>query len=223
MPVHLNLPIDIMRREVSEKDRTVSVGQTAVFDREGVKQAARLLLNARMPVIIVGWGAVLSRADTEIKELAEMMGIPVATSPKAKGIFSELHPFSLGVIGFAGSPVAKEYIIENGVDVMLAIGTSFNEWMTSGWDKRLLPKDAIIQIDIDADEIGKNYNVTTGIIGDARIVLRELIYEIKRQRDTRSLFKKKRQRKIKKLVEKFEVIDKRELSQKNGIPYNRSD
>ncbi len=126
---------------------------------------------------------MLSRADAEIKELAEIMNIPVATSPKAKGIFSECHPLSLGVLGFAGSPAAKEYITESDVDVMLAIGTSFNEWMTSGWDKRLLPKEAIIQSDIDADEIGKNYDVTTGIIGDARIVLRELIYEIKRQRD----------------------------------------
>jgi acetolactate synthase-1/2/3 large subunit len=218
-PVHLNLPIDIMKREVSEKDRTVSIGQTTVFDREGVKRAARLLLNAKRPVIIAGWGTVLSRADAEIKELAEIMNIPVATSPKAKGIFSECHPLSLGVLGFAGSPAAKEYITESDVDVMLAIGTSFNEWMTSGWDKRLLPKEAIIQSDIDADEIGKNYDVTTGIIGDARIVLRELIYEIKRQRDKKSLFKSKRQREIKKLEEKFDLMDKRELSQKNGIPY----
>ncbi|MDI6729618.1 MAG: thiamine pyrophosphate-binding protein [Thermodesulfovibrionales bacterium] len=218
-PVHLNLPIDIMKREVPEKDRTIPIGQTAVFDREGVKQAARLLLNAQMPVIIAGWGTVLSRADAEIRELAEIMDIPVATSPKGKGIFNELHPLSLGVFGFAGSPVTKKYITENGVDVMLAIGTSFNEWMTSGWDKRLLPREALIQIDIDAGEIGKNYNVTAGIIGDARIVLRELIYEIKRQRGTKSLRKSKRQREIKKIKEKFDVMDKRELSQKNGMPY----
>lgn len=206
-PVHLNLPTDIMKREVSERDISISIGQTAVFDREGVKQAARFLLNAKRPVIIAGWGAVLSRADAEIKELAEMMDIPVATSPKGKGVFSEIHPLSLGVLGFAGSPAAKEYITESGVDVMLAVGTSFNEWITSGWDTKLLPSEALIQIDIDADEIGKNYNVDVGIGGDARVVLRELIYEIRRQIGTPMPAGKKRRREIKKIKERVEAED----------------
>ncbi|MBI5212230.1 MAG: thiamine pyrophosphate-binding protein, partial [Nitrospirae bacterium] len=147
-PVHLNLPTDIMKREVSDKGGRITIGQAAVFDREGVKKAARLILSAKRPVMIAGWGTVLSKADKELLELAEMMDIPVATSPKAKSVFNELHPLSLGVLGFAGSPIAKEYIIEKDVDVMLAIGTSFNEWPTSGWYKRLPPIKAMIQIDI---------------------------------------------------------------------------
>src|SRR6185369_6934965 len=128
-----------------------SVTQVMGFDREAVKEAAKLLLNAKRPVIVAGWGTVLSRADVELQELAELMDIPVATSPKAKGILSETHPLSLGVLGFAGSRVAKEYIIKRDVDVMLAVGTSFNEWVTSGWDKRLHPMKSLIHIDIDCN------------------------------------------------------------------------
>ena len=180
-PVHLNLPSDIMKRHVVDEQERCSITSIAGFDREGVKSAAKLLLNAKRPVIVAGWGAVLSRADVELLELAELMDIPVATSPKAKGLMSELHPLSLGVLGFAGAAAAYEYIIKDDVDVMLGVGTSFNEWMTSGWDKRLLPKQALIQIDIDCDEIGKNFYVDVGIPGDSKTVLRELVYELRRQ------------------------------------------
>jgi acetolactate synthase I/II/III large subunit len=183
-PVHLNLPTDIMKREAADgRHVKYSTTQAMGFDREGVKAAAKLLLCAKKPVILAGWGTVLSRADVELQELAELMDIPVATSPKAKGIMRESHPLSLGVMGFAGSPATQEYIIKGEVDVMLAIGTSFNEWVTSGWDRRLPPMKSLIQIDIDYDEIGKNYFVDVGIGGDARIIMRELIYELHRQLD----------------------------------------
>lgn len=181
-PVHLNLPADIMKRKVvADHHERCSITQVMGFDRAAVKEAAQLLLGAKNPVILAGWGTVLSRADGELKELAELLDIPVATSPKAKGIFSESHPLSLGVLGFAGSPFSKEYIIKRDADVMLAVGTSFNEWVTSGWDKRLMPLKSLIHIDIDCNEIGKNYYVDVGIAGDARTVLGELIYELRRK------------------------------------------
>jgi len=182
-PVHLNLPADIMKRKVTDdRHERCSTTQVLGFDREAVKRAAQLLIAAKRPVIIAGWGTVLSRADKELLELAELLDIPVATSPKAKGILSESHPLSLGVLGFAGSPVSKEYILKRDVDVMLAVGTSFNEFVTSGWDKRLLPMKSLIHVDIDCNEIGKNYYVHVGIAGDAATVLRELVFEICRNK-----------------------------------------
>lgn len=182
-PVHLNLPADIMKkRVVDDLHERCSTTKVLGFDRKAVKEAAQLLLNAERPVILAGWGTVLSRADMELLELAEMIDIPVATSPKAKGILSEDHPLSLGVLGFAGSPVADEYIIKRDMDVMLAVGTSFNEFVTSGWSKKLAPMKSLIHIDIDCNEIGKNYYANVGIAGDAKTVLRELIYELRRAR-----------------------------------------
>lgn len=214
-PVHLNLPADIMKRTVADTNGRCSVTQVMGHDREAVKEAVRLLLNAEKPVIVAGWGTVLSRADKELQELAELLDIPVATSPKAKGIMSELHPLSLGVLGFAGSKTAQEYIINDAVDVMLAVGTSFNEWMTSGWDKRLLPVTAMIQIDIDHDEIGKNYYVDVGVGGDARTVLREIIYEMRRQLTAERPEKNGRRQLVQTLKESAAAAD----VDLEGIPY----
>lgn len=205
-PVHLNLPADIMKREVADdRFERYSTTQVMGFDREGVKAAVKLLMAAKRPVILVGWGTVLSRADEDIREFAELMDIPVATSPKAKGILSESHPLSLGVLGFAGSPVALEYIIKRDVDVMLAIGTSFNEFVTSGWDKRLLPMKSLIHIDIDCNEIGKNYYVDVGIAGDAKVVVHELIHEALRMHKARRILGDDRRREVQYIRDKVEV------------------
>ena len=214
-PVHLNLPTDIMKRTVDEVHERCSTTQVMGFDRAGVKEAARLLLAAQRPVIVVGWGAVLSRADEELLALAVMMDIPVATSPKAKGIMSEAHPLSLGVLGFAGSPVAREYVMKKEVDVMLAVGTSFNEFVTSGWDERLRPMESLIQIDIDCNEIGKNYYVDVGIAGDAKTVLHELIHALLRMQKVRRVSGESREQEVlylrKRLAPKVEAMD--------GVPY----
>lgn len=143
-----------------------------------------MLLRARRQVIIAIWGVVQSRGAAELKTLAELLDIPVATSPKAKGVFPENHPLSLGVLGFAGNPVAKEYVVEKDVDILLAVGTSFNEKMTGGWDKRLQPAECLIQIDVDAREMEKNYCASIELVGDARTVLREIGYAANRQLGT---------------------------------------
>ncbi|MEW6428269.1 MAG: thiamine pyrophosphate-binding protein [Thermodesulfobacteriota bacterium] len=179
-PTHLSLPADIMKRKVPNKFSCSLPTETRVFDRDGVKQAAELLLQAKRPAIIAGWGVVQSRGAAELKALAELLSIPVATSPKAKGVFPESHPLSLGVLGFAGNPVAREYIVEKDVDILLAVGTSFNEMMTSGWDKRLQPTDCLIQIDVDAKEMGKNYCASIDLVGDAQAVLREIAFAVER-------------------------------------------
>lgn len=216
-PVHLNLPADIMKRQVADdSDERCSTTQVMGIDREGVKAALKLLLAAQRPVILVGWGTVLSRADEDILELAELLDIPVATSPKAKGIFSESHPLSLGVLGFAGSPVAREYIIERDVDVMLAIGTSFNEFVTSGWDKRLLPMKSLIHVDIDCNEIGKNFYVDVGIAGDAKIVMHELVHEALKMHKARKTLGADRRREVQDIRDAL-AVKSRKL---NNIPYH---
>ncbi len=180
-PVHLSLPTDIMKRPaISREEHTISIHNSRLFARGGVNKAATALLNAKRPAIIAGWGVVLSRAADELHDLASLLNIPVATSPKAKGIFPENDKLSLGVLGFAGNPAAKEYIVENDVDVLLAVGTSFNEMMTGGWDTRLKPTQCLIQIDIDDEEIGKNYWSSIDLVGDARAGLEEIFHAVGR-------------------------------------------
>ena len=186
-PTHLNLPTDLMKREVDLQKRCSFQTTVRVFDEDWVRTAAKHLVGAKRPVIIAGWGVAMSRAAHELMELAQLLQAPVATSPKAKGVFPESHPLSLGVLGFAGNPVAKEYIIDNEVDVLLGVGTSFSEMMTGGWDERILPTDHLIHIDIDNDKIGRNYCTSVGLVGDARINLKELSKAVVEERSARSV------------------------------------
>ncbi|MBI3813105.1 MAG: thiamine pyrophosphate-binding protein, partial [Nitrospinae bacterium] len=208
-PVHLNIPMDIMKGEVEEEvfppDKFIP--HTMFFDRYSVKMAANLLLDAKKPAILMGHGSLISGAVDEVVKFAEILSIPVATTPKAKGAFPENHELSLGVFGLGGSPQAERYLLSeelrvkneelkiknfetlnsslltlnSKVDVLLTIGTSFNEWGTNAWDKRLMPEKGMIQVDIDPYEFGKNYPFEVDLIGDAKIIIRELTYEIQRQ------------------------------------------
>lgn len=181
-PVHLSLPADVQEQEIQRPVKSIrSVDRSRTYDRAAIKQAALHLLRARRPAILAGHGAILSDASDEIRAVAEMLEIPVATTPKGKGAFPEDHRLSLGPFGYSGSPLAQWCLLESGVDVLLAVGTSLGEWGTLGWDRRLQPSEALLHVDIDPYEIGKNYRVTVPVIGDAKSGLTELCYEIRRQ------------------------------------------
>ena len=181
-PVHLSLPADVQEQEVQRPVKTSPmVHQARTYDRDAIKQAALHLLRARRPVILAGHGAILSNASDEIRVIAEMLDIPVATTPKGKGVFPEDHRLSVGPFGYSGSPLAQWHLLESGMDVLLAIGTSLGEWGTLGWDRRLQPSGALLHIDIDPYEVGKNYQATVPLIGDAKSGLTELAYELRRQ------------------------------------------
>lgn len=179
-PVHLNLPADAMCADVVED--IVLPEQYHVrcepVDGAAVRRASRLLVAAQKPAMLVGHGILSRETVTGIIRLAELLNMPVATTPKSKGVFPEDHPLSLGVFGFAGSSLAESYLFENGVDTLLAVATSFNEFATYGWDPRLADQRAIIQVDIDPTQFGKNYPCSVGLLGDAGVVLRDLLAEI---------------------------------------------
>lgn len=181
-PVHINIPTNFMNKEI-DVDFTPPESYRVkgeIFDRKRVKEATRFLLQAQRPAMLVGNGVNISRAHQEIRELAERLIIPVATTPKAKGAFPENHLLSLGVFGFGGTPLADKYLLSEEVDVLLCIGTSLGEVSTHAWDRKLQPRLAFIQIDLDPSQIGKNYPVTVGIEGDAKTVLQEMFFQINR-------------------------------------------
>ena len=181
-PVHLSLPKDVMAAEIEcELPTSTSYRPPAeYFDRRMVIEAAQQLVNAQRPVILVGTGAVTSKACDDIRDLAETLSIPVATTPKAKGAFPEDHPLSLGVLGFAGSPVAEKCLTSGQTDVLLVIGASLNQITTMSWDPRLAPSKSLIHINIDPTEIGKNYKVDVPLVGDAKTIVNEISFRVLR-------------------------------------------
>ncbi len=183
-PVHLSLPSDVMAEKVDEDAVSHSMlscySQTLYFDRNSVKEAVRLIGRAKKAAMLVGSGALWSGAAQVILELAEMLTMPTATTPKAKGTFPENHELTLGCFGFGGSPRADAYLFDENVDLLIAVGTSFNEWATHGWNKKLARGKTIIQIDIDPNQFGRNYDSVVPLSGDAKVVVQELLYELAR-------------------------------------------
>jgi len=181
-PVHLSCPKDIMEETIEDTllpPKRYHV-ESNYFDRKLVIDAAAKLVRAKRPAMLLGSGVVAADATMEALELAELLNVPVATSPKAKGAFPENHPLALGVLGFSGSPAAEEYLL-GGVDVLLVVGSSLNQWTTFSWDPKLQPSECLIHINIDPSEIGKNYVADIGLVGDCRAVLNEISFRVLRE------------------------------------------
>jgi acetolactate synthase-1/2/3 large subunit len=179
-PVHVEVPWDLQAEQfdidIPDPKRFRYTSTRTGGDPEAIKEAISLLSTAKCPVILAGQGAILSGASEEILELSEFLGAQVATSVPAKGIVPENHPLSVGPVGWYGVPAAHE-IIREYCDVMLAVGCRFSDETTCWWTEGMpfVKQIRLIQVDIEYTELGKNYPVEVGIIGDGKLVVRSII------------------------------------------------
>jgi len=177
-PVHIIFPADLQAQEIESEipDKPTKFRPTkkVVTSLTYIKKAVELLITAERPAILAGGGALYSNSAPELMELASLLNIPVATTLMGKSVFPEDHLLSLGVVGSFGHDVAKVFLRKDKVDVLLVIGASLGSVTTYGWSPDFGGKK-IIQVDIDPEEIGKNYPVEIGIVGDAKCVLRWMI------------------------------------------------
>ncbi|MFB7867859.1 thiamine pyrophosphate-binding protein [Streptomyces sp. NPDC056069] len=175
-PVHLNVPVDFWQCLVDEPlaDFT-AVDSSRPVDLPAIEQAAALLARAQHTVMLVGSGASSLGARRLVEEVATCLDAPTATTPRAKGVFPEDHPLSLGVCGLAGSPAAQLALMEKSVDTLLVVGASMNETTTFNWHPGIGHDRHIIQLDIDPVRIGRNYPVDVALVGDAEATLAELL------------------------------------------------
>lgn len=182
-PVHVSIPLNFMSQPTAEPAVAPARYRVAAetFDRRSIREAAERLLAARRPVLLAGQGVNSSRAWAPLRALAERLSIPVATSFKAKGALPEDHPLSLGVFAQAGEPAAQDYLLDPETDLVFVIGSSLGESSSCGFDPRLAGKESFLQLDVEASEIGRNFPVDVGLVGDARVVLTELGFEIERR------------------------------------------
>jgi acetolactate synthase-1/2/3 large subunit len=190
-PVAIELPEDVFKAQYEEAAAAIDSrygrvpSHRSAPDAESVRTAAAVLEAAQRPVMIVGGGARLSNAGQQVQALAETLAIPVATTLSGKGVVPENHPLSLGVIGsLGGSPVAHRFV--EAADVILAVGFKFGQNPTFKWT---LPKQGqrVIQLDIDAAEIGKVCAVDVALVGDAREGLQALQAACRATRPTEAL------------------------------------
>lgn len=179
-PVLLSFPMTTLRaeHEFAEEDLKVDTryarwpAYRPTPPRHEISAAADAILSAKRPIILGGGGVIASGAADEVRELAELLDMPVATSYMGKGTLPENHPLSLGPYGLLGRPASNEYVLQ--ADLGLALGTRFNNVGTAAWR---IPdrKTRLVQVDIEPTQIGRNYTVDLALTGDIKAVLRELL------------------------------------------------
>ena len=180
-PVYIGVPRDVQQAEIELPPRpwTAPPPKPTPPELTALRRAADELSRASAPVIIAGGGVHWADAAAELRELAEILDAPFATTPSHKGLVREDHPLALGALGFGAFPFAGPFALES--DCVLAVGTTFSEALTLGYGHKVLPDGApIVQIDDDASEIGKIYPVRHAVVGDAKLGLRGLIDALKR-------------------------------------------
>jgi acetolactate synthase I/II/III large subunit len=139
---------------------------------DAVRAALDVLARAERPIILAGGGVVWSGAEAELIKLAELLRIPVATSLNAKAALSDDHPLNVGVPGTYSRWCANRVISE--ADLVFFIGSHAGGQVTTNWQ---IPKPGVaaIQLDIDPEELGRNYPLQAALLGDAKVTLQKLI------------------------------------------------
>jgi len=142
-------------------------------DSARIAEAAKALSECRKPVIYAGGGVITAGAGGVLRQLAEKASLPVVTTLMGIGCLPYEHPNLLGMVGLHGA-VAANYAVDD-CDLLLAVGVRFDDRVTSGLGHLFATKARIIHIDIDLAEIAKVVRTHIPIVGDARLVLEELL------------------------------------------------
>jgi acetolactate synthase-1/2/3 large subunit len=146
-------------------------------EKRKVVEAAKLLANAEGPVMVCGSGVHWSDAYDEVKALAELLSIPVATVYGGKGCFPEDHPLYIGTIGAYGRPVSNDIVRK--ADVVFFVATRAGPHHTRNFTAPVPGTSKIIHLDIDPIAIGRNYKVEVALVGDAKATLQDLLAAFK--------------------------------------------
>ncbi|QSZ68289.1 biosynthetic-type acetolactate synthase large subunit [Methanofollis aquaemaris] len=182
-PVLIDLPKDVMTAQVDpvpevREARLRGYQPTYEGHPRQVERAVALIREAERPLLYIGGGVVASGAAAEVLALAELTAIPVASTLMGLGAVPCDHPLSLGMIGMHGTEAANFAVTE--CDLLIAVGVRFDDRVT-GRVEAFAPHAAVIHIDIDPAEIGKNKPVDVPIVGDAKLVLRAVTAKLARQ------------------------------------------
>ena len=173
-PVHISLPQNLQAETItSQKIIPIEQLNTGEPSNVDIKNLLEALRNSKRPVILAGHGVIRAGSSLILKEVAEKIGAPVATSRSGIGSISTNHPQSVGMLGFYGTDTARDSI--NEADLILVLGCALGEQTTFGWRSEIFATDAhIVQVDIDASQLNRVYKLDQGIAFDVGAVLQSL-------------------------------------------------
>lgn len=172
-PVYLDLPSDIIAGSVEEDEvryfPPVPPPARPLADPQDVRRAVQLLVQAERPLFLIGKGIAWSDGAEEMRQLVDRLQVPFVPSPMGKGVVPDDHP-----LNFAG---ARSFALSN-ADLVVLAGARFNWIFHFGEPPRFAPNVKVVQIDIDPSEIGNGVPAEVGLVGDAKMVLQQLLDEV---------------------------------------------
>jgi len=177
-PVVVDIPRDIFYEKVDEvkwPEKPMVKGYKefpTIIDRQKLKKAAEILINAERPIILVGTGVVWSNATQEVLELAELLHIPIISTFPGKSAIPHDHPLYFGAMGYYGRAEASMAALES--DAMLVVGARFSDRTFTSYDEMIETRKKFIMINIDPSDGERAIRVDVNLTGDAKILLREL-------------------------------------------------
>ena len=177
-PAQINVPRDYWTQVIDIELPPIVRLERQAGGVSAIEEAAKLLSDAKFPVILSGAGVVIGGAIQDCVNLAEKLDSPVCSGYQHNDSFPGSHPLAVGPLGYNGSKAAMELIAK--ADVVLALGTRLNPFSTlPGYGIDYWPKSAkIIQVDMNSDRIGLTKKVTVGICGDAKLVAQQLLSKL---------------------------------------------
>ena len=177
-PAQINVPRDYWTQVIDIDLPPIVRLERQAGGAEAINKAAKLLSDAKFPVILSGAGVVIGGAIDDCVKLAEKLDSPVCSGYQHNDSFPGSHPLAVGPLGYNGSKAGMELIAK--ADVVLALGTRLNPFSTlPGYGIDYWPKNAkIIQVDMNSDRIGLTKKVTVGICGDAKLVAQQLLSKL---------------------------------------------
>jgi sulfoacetaldehyde acetyltransferase len=177
-PAQINIPRDYWTQVIDVELPPIIRLERQAGGEDAINEAAKILSDAKFPVILSGAGVVIGDAINDCVKLAEKLDSPVCSGYQHNDSFPGSHPLAVGPLGYNGSKAAMELISK--ADVVLALGTRLNPFSTlPGYGIDYWPKNAkIIQVDMNSDRIGLTKKVTVAICGDAKMVSQQLLSKL---------------------------------------------
>ena len=178
-PVILEMPTDVATEDIQDNfEYHIPQPSRPSGDPQSVKEAIKMLMSSENPILHVGQGVLYAEATDELIEFAELTQVPVMTTLAGKSAFPENHPLSLGTSGYTGTGMVRHFLPK--ADLVFGLGCSFSKSVMS---TRIPSGKIMIQNSIDEYDINKDYAIDQAIVGDAKLVLKQLIDQAKTQLD----------------------------------------
>jgi len=214
-PVHINFHTNAIFQEVEIPEPFSNIAYHKIPakrqrpDPEDTKAVAKLLTEAKRPIIVAGGGVLVSQAWDEIIHLAEMLMIPIATSLDGKGIIPDDHPLAIGVTGLYSKATANKIVLDS--DLVFFIGCKAGNMTTGNWT---IPEfsTTIVQMDIEPEFIGRNYKIAASMVCDAKLGLQDLLLTLQQIMTKPTVTSQARLNEVKVIMKEWNECAESELS-----------